>query len=655
MSLRFAGIARQALKELGIRAVSQYIGYRLGLRSGWLRWRTHRALQQALSTPTGDLASGILPPPDLPAIRSCLTPEAIHALQQQCDEIASGVTRIFGSQTTPIVGHVASDQRDWSALRESALDKDVKLIWEPGRLGWVFPLTQAYWLSGDERHVQTFWSWSERFFNAYPPYRGWHWSSAQEVALRLVGLVFAFQRFQESPTLDAARRETLARWIAIHAYRIPPTLIYARAQNNNHLLSEAVGLFTAGCALPDHPQAKRWRQQAWQWLEAGVLAQIADSGEYIQHSVNYHRMILQLLVWATLLGDRQGFHWSQPALKRIQAAVSWLAALTDPLSGGAPNLGPNDGAYPLPLTQCDFTDHRPVLQAADRIFGGRSRFPAGRWDDFSAWLGIPPAPLAQTLPATPEEQPLTLRHPRFDSWCYLRAARFRARPGHADQLHLDLWFRGRNIAHDPGAYHYTAPPPWDNALTHTSVHNTLTLADREQMSRVGRFLYLEWAQAEVLSRSSDAIAAQHDGYRKLGLIHQRRVQTSPWGWLVEDQVLPLQSSPLAVVAACLHWQLPDWSWQIERLPDGVSLTLETQQGPLQLILRLSHPTLLEVQAWRPYLGRAGTLLYGDLPISPVWGWFSPIYAVKIPALAFGMWVSARPPITLRSEWRLPSD
>ena len=81
------------------------------------------------------------------------------------------------------------------------------------------------------------------------------------------------------------------------------------------------------------------------------------------------------------------------------------------------------------------------------------------------------------------------------SWAYLRTAQFTSRPSHADQLHLDLWWRGLNIARDAGTYLYNAPAPWDNSLTTTLVHNTVTINGRDQMTRAGRFLYLDWVNA----------------------------------------------------------------------------------------------------------------------------------------------------------------
>ena len=48
-----------------------------------------------------------------------------------------------------------------------------------------------------------------------------------------------------------------------------------------------------------------------------------------------------------------------------------------------------------------------------------------------------------------------------------------------------------------GTYLYNVDAPWDNALTHTAVHNTVSVDGSEQMRRVSRFLYLDWAPAKL--------------------------------------------------------------------------------------------------------------------------------------------------------------
>ncbi len=127
-----------------------------------------------------------------------------------------------------------------------------------------------------------------------------------------------------------------------------------RAQQNNHLLSEAAGLFTAGLALPEHPQAGKWRRLGWDWLNRGLQEQIDGYGEYSQHSTNYHRLMLQVVLWVHALAMRQGLRWPRPTHEAVTRSQHWLLALLDPSTGQVPNLGANDGAYIFPLTILPF-------------------------------------------------------------------------------------------------------------------------------------------------------------------------------------------------------------------------------------------------------------------------------------------------------------
>ena len=132
----------------------------------------------------------------------------------------------------------------------------------------------------------------------------------------------------------------------------------------------------------------------------------------------------------------------------------------------------------------------PVLNAVARAFLDYD-LPRGPWDELALWFGIP------------LENRKYIQLPRYlgdqlygkDSWAYLRTAQFTSRPSHADQLHVDLWWRGLNIAQDAGTYLYNADPPWDNRLTAAQLHNTVTVNGRDQFTRAGRFLYLDWFNA----------------------------------------------------------------------------------------------------------------------------------------------------------------
>ena len=642
----------KALHELGAPQLGLYALYQLGLRSGHYRRLTASPRQEEQAY--AFRLKPVLRLPDPTQVLGLIGDTGLAALHAEADEIVAGQVRLFGGAPVALALTPPAPLHHWTAYEGNSNQLgDLKFIWEPARFGWAFTLGRAYWLTQDEGYPAAFWRYAETFLEANPAYQGPHWLSAQEVALRLCGLVFAAQVFASSLQSTPARLARLAQAVIQHAARIPPTLVYARAQNNNHLISEALGLYTAAAALPDHPLASRWRQMGWKWLNRAFQHQIAPDGSYCQHSTNYHRLMLQAALWAahiqhTAYPDRP---FPPATLARLQAATTWYCALLDPISGQVPNLGPNDGACIFPLSSGKIEDHRPVVQAAARAFLSLPALPRGPWDELSLWHGL----AISSQPARAEQ----LAHPAqsvlrgpTSSWAYLRAARFTSRPGHADQLHLDLWWRGINVALDPGTYRYTAEAPWDNALTSTLVHNTLSVDGLEQMTRAGRFLYLDWAQASPVERtraddgSWERLRASHAGYRRLGITHLRQVTAYTDGrWLVEDD---LNGPARAVHTARLHWLLPDFPWEIETESHHLRLVLTTPEGLVSLSV---HTTT--TQGLQGALVRAGQLVYGKGVTQPTWGWTSPTYGDKIPALAIVVYVQGSLPLQISSEWILP--
>ncbi len=702
----------RAARQLGVSQTAWYAWYQLLLRSGYLRRAT-------VSPPPEEALSAAwvkripLPSPD--TLRDILGEEGVAQARAAADEVAEGKIRLFGGPAVPLKLALPPDLPHWTRTDTAALLRelrlpDVKYLWEPARFGWVFPLGRGWRLTGNPVYAAAFWEHAETFWESNPPYRGPNWESAQEVALRLMALAWAGAVFAQAPASTPRRMARLRRSLAVHAARIPPTLAYARAQNNNHLLSEAAGLLTAAALLPEHSQARRWRASGLRWWRWGLVHQVAPDGEYIQHSTNYHRLMLQLALWVEAVCPEAN---RPPQRAALGGALRWLLALCDPHNGDVPNLGPNDGAYLFPLTGQPFGDYRPVLQAAARAFLGEMPFPPGAWDEMSAWLVSPPPPPPTPLPRWGRDR-------GRGSGAYLRAVHLTSRPGHADQLHFDLRRAGRYLLLDAGTYLYNAPPPWDNALTHAAIHNTVTVDGLDQMTRAGRFLYLDWAQGEIVSRERDPdgrwerLSARHNGYRRLGILHTRTVTLhTDDRWVVEDLLTGPEDAPHTFR---LHWLVADGEWRVDggrrtgddgrgtmddgrrtmedgrgttddgrwtmddgrwttddgrwtvdggrlsaargqeetvnRLPSTVITVRLPDDGPLlRLTLRVLPPGPAAPQLLTPRLtlARAGELLYGEGRVPPVRGWYSPTYGVKIPALSLALTVECPPPVRFVTE------
>jgi hypothetical protein len=648
-------IAVKALQQLGLQPLALNGLYRFGLATGHYKRITGRALPEV---------NGFLHPlvtlPPREKLLEVLGEDGKAALLAEADEIVSGKIRLFGAAAVDLVLALPGKLHDWTAYEtgkfpipwEQSPIHDIKFVWEPARFGWAFTLGRAYHISGEEKYAQAFWKYFELFGDSNPPCLGPHWMSGQEVALRLLAFVWAAQVFEGASASTPERKVRLAASVAAHAARIPPTLVYARSQQNNHLLTEAASLLTAGLALPDHPDASRWRAMGWRWINRGLQEQIDGYGEYAQHSTNYQRLMLQVVLWIELLrrtDSGRNYRWPHPTLVAIRRSVHWLLALMDTESGTAPNLGANDGAYIFPLTVLPFSDYRPVLHAVARLILDYD-LPPGAWDEMAFWFGAQAAgPGSIALPRYLGDQLYGK-----NSWASLRTAQFTSRPSHADQLHLDLWWRGMNICQDAGTYLYNADTPWDNSLTTAMVHNTITVNGKDQFTRAGRFLYLDWFDAyrkSVPAEDPKVFQRVRGRIRGGGCRHTRVVSVCEDDrWLVEDEVLPLRMPwDRKPRTFRLHWLLPDWKWEIDHEGPGYILRLDTPKG--RMVIDIQHsPTDNPITF---SLVRAGELLAGSgVPVATR-GWVSHTYGSKLPALSLAVETLSINEVQFSTEFTFP--
>jgi hypothetical protein len=685
---RNLGLALAAIRELGVYPIWLYTLYEVQRHVGWLRlktplrdWNAIRLDRQVLQgIPTApdsyakyrsNLDRYFLFTPEEDAsqrLREILAGDEVDLIKE-ADGILEGCFSFFtGPQRNfdfppdwnnfPLafdLGDMPFEGRNahWSKIEIEGLPGDIKLIWELSRFGWVFTLARAYGLTRDRKYAQGFWKLLSSWRNENPPNRGYQWISAQEVAIRLLTLIFGHYAFHPFLKERPQRLVTLTETIAAHADRIPATLLYSRSQGNNHLIVEAVGLYSAGLMFPELKQARRWQRIGKRWFISAISDQVFADGGYIQHSVNYQRLALQTSLWALRLGELNGEVFPQKTRESLQKMSTCLGALLDPVSGLVPNFGSNDGALIFPLTSCAFQDFRPVIQTASQMLFEEEAFPPGPWDEEGLWLGIKEQGGSSgkgsgiiTNPIKRDSFPDAGLHflGNESSWGLLRCVEFSNRPGHSDQLHLDLWWKGENIARDPGTYLYNGKDPWENGLSTCKVHNTVVVDDREPMHRAGRFLWLKWTRGEILSRirsgpgNVEIIVACHDGHEDLGITVVRSViHAGDALWTVVDELRGHGTHRLRN-----GWLLPDFPWRM----DGNTLKMGAELGEFKI----------EILTEGLHLGlyRTGELIAGKdvTDCGPILGWHSPTYAYKEPGLYLAASVEGELPLRLVTQWCL---
>ncbi|PNF86819.1 heparinase [Stutzerimonas decontaminans] len=546
------GKARTAL-ALGIPNLVRVASYRLGVRAGL--------------NPVRRLAGGVVKgvffrpdeqePLDLPALQQWQQTALLFSYWPFTIAASAPSWHI-----NPLSGaRIAEPQRDWWQIPDfDPAVGDIKPIWEASRFDWVLAFAQCA-RTGDIASFDRLNAWLADWCVQNAPYRGPNWKCGQEASFRVMHLaVAALLLGQISSTTPS-----LLELVRLHLKRIAPTLRYAIAQDNNHGTSEAAALFIGGSWLVTHGvrEGERWQKLGRKWLENRAARLIGEDGSFSQYSLNYHRVMLDTFCMVEIWRGRQALQRFSPRwYARSLAATRWLHAMVNPENGDGPNLGANDGARLLQLTDTDYRDFRPSVQLAMALFANaRAYESAGAWDLPLRWLGV-------DLPQVLAEQPGSCRFDkggfavlrRGGSMAMLRYPRFRFRPSHADALHLDFWLGGRNLLRDAGTYSYNTEAQWLSYFPGTASHNTVQFDDRDQMPRLGRFLFGDWLKTSYLEPLNEKswVTSFAAGYRdRCGASHQRGVRLHDDSLVVTDQVDGFLHK------AILRWRLEPGQWRIE--------------------------------------------------------------------------------------------
>lgn len=431
-------------------------------------------------------------------------------------------SRVFECESPPdwfvnpyVNTRLVNNQAHWSCISDFEIPAgDIKTLWEMSRFDW---LIKACWqIRENGISPLPINNWLDNWCLLNPINKGVNWKCAQEASIRGMNLVLCHVILAQKQRGINSR---FSEFLVAHIERILPTVGYARAQNNNHGTSEGAALFVMGIVLSDSvdkknaPLAVRALSIGRTLLEERVGKLIANDGLFSQYSVNYHRMMLDTLSFVELIRRHFGIAvFSKQYTNRAKAATSWLIAVTDPISGDAPNIGANDGSQLFNLKGTDFRDFRESCELGANIFLETSIFEDqvhGLSEVFleNQLTGNEIASLinddsAKASSSTPRKVSPILTHGfrRIGNTCtfaILKVPHDRFRPSQADSLHIDIWHDGTNFVRDAGTYSYNPPASFKSDLGDTRYHSTVELDGRNQMNKISRFLYTGWLRPLV--------------------------------------------------------------------------------------------------------------------------------------------------------------
>jgi len=541
--------------NLGLLNLTRVAAYRAFLRSGFFRFMM----------PIGKSLEGSLFKEEIPEFPVSKAEEAGLKSHEDVSIRIFGWKKV-GTDNLPrwhasSLSGLEHDQADkhWTEISDFLSNVgDIKEIWEISRFRWAVQFARQAVTKQDKGWVIKLNQWVADWNKHNPCHQGPNWKCGQEASFRVMHLCLSALLLNQHR--DASK--VMLEMIEQHLKRISPTIHYAMAQDNNHGTSEAAALFIGGVFLSKNKgggQARRWQNKGRYWLENRARRLIENDGSFSQYSVNYHRVMLDTLCLAEIWRRAyQAEPFSTFFYDRARAATKWLRAMTSEESGDAPNLGANDGAWIMPLSDAEYRDFRPTVQLAAALFyAARAYGPRGSYDAAGDLLGVS----SQNQMSSPTS--VVFNHGGYAvlkndlATAFLRFPKFRFRPSHCDALHLDLFVKGKNILPDGGSYSYNCDEKWLNYFPGTEAHNTVQFDHRDQMPRLSRFLYGRWLRCtsnqllQTKEKNSFFSAGYTDGQ---GACHQRKISLSENKLIIEDKVSGIEEN------AVLRWRLgfPDW-------------------------------------------------------------------------------------------------
>ncbi|PIU42229.1 MAG: heparinase [Candidatus Omnitrophica bacterium CG07_land_8_20_14_0_80_42_15] len=439
---------------------------------------------------------------------------------------------------------------------------DIKVPWELSRFQHLTILGYAYWLSGDEKYTKEFIGQINSWIENNPPRRGVNWTCTMDVAIRACNWIAGYHFFKNSFEIAPKFLDRFLDSLYKHGKHIMANLEGSMRLTTNHYLSNIVGLIYLGMMFSKLKEARKWREFGFKELIKEMERQVYSDGCDFEASTCYHRLVLELFFFATLLiviNDKEfkGENYSEIAEKtfgriyteKLYKMFEVVLHLLKP-NGQMPQIGDNDSGQLVNLYYREVLDMRYLL-ALGAVF-----FKEPKWkikEFFKSNEEILEVLITYGKNGIQVWNSLEWNSiENIGSKAFINAGWYVMRNNkdycliscgpngenglgghcHNDKLSFELNMNGHDIIVDPGTYVYTALPEARNRFRSTARHNTVLIDGKEQnkinkhnIFKMGNGSHSRCLKFET-GKDTDIFVGEYYGYKHFlsQVIHQREIK-----------------------------------------------------------------------------------------------------------------------------------
>lgn len=396
--------------------------------------------------------------------------------------------------TNPETGYHYDANQHWAKINDFSKDAgDIKFVWEKSRFSWLLTICR-YDYHYDEDHAEFVFSQIMDWIEKNPLNCGPNYKCSQETSIRILNWLFALNFYRRSGALAEARYKTIMTSIYWQTDHVMKNINFSRiAVRNNHAITETLTLYLMGLMFPMMKGANNWQKKGKKWFEQEIDYQIEDDGTFIQDSMNYHRVLIQLFTYAIAIADKHDETFSDFVYEKAYKSINFLYQCQEPSNGWLPNYGSNDGSLFFPMSDADYRDYRPQLDALYHLLTELPLYDEVYED--SQWISTSKTINRKVYPKVEKQYGIVefkkagyylIREK--EALTFIRCGLFKANSSN-DQLHIDVWHKGENVLMDGGSYKYNTDFDTIRYFAGTESHNTIMLGENDQMQKGPRFMW----------------------------------------------------------------------------------------------------------------------------------------------------------------------
>jgi hypothetical protein len=446
----------------------------------------------------------------------------------------------------------------WSEINDfNPLNGDIKYVWEKSRFTYLLTIIRNDYHFGEDHSAFVF-AEIESWIEANPINQGPNWKCSQEISLRLFNWMYALSFYKNSEALTEElwmKIQNVIYWSLHHVYH---HINFSRiAVRNNHAITETLALTISEILFPFIPETINWSKKGRKWLEQEVDYQIYEDGTFLQFSMNYNRVLVQLLSFGISITEKNNQPFSEKFYLKAYKTLNFLYQCLQKENGFLPNYGANDGALFFPLSENEYRDYRPQLNTLHLILTGEILFDENEFQEDVQWVQTNNNPKYNFEKLNQKLGVVSFNNGGYylcrteSTFTFIRCGCHKDRPSHADNLHVDVWVKGKNILRDSGTYKYNTENNILNYFKGTKGHNTVVVNDESQMLKGSRFIWYYWTQSLGANWFEDSdyhiFYGTISAYRHLNRkgVHKRTVKISKKEqvWYIKDEVDNLDAYP----------------------------------------------------------------------------------------------------------------